>query len=103
PKGRRYPGRRFAWIAIAPRAVIAHRSPFGAGPLAHRLEFSRRAVAIISAACAQQLSRDLGMPCSAGGLVDDVAVPGEPEPGQTIDDCRDRFFCRPCPVGVLDA
>ena len=103
PDHRRDAGRRLGGIAVAPGAVIAHRALFGARLLAHRFEFGRGAVAMIGAAARQQLARDFGVAGGAGELVDDLAVPLEAEPGQTVDDRGDRLRGRTLPVGVLDA
>src|ERR1700730_12044176 len=86
PNDRRSPGRRFGRIAIAPRAVIAHRAPLGARYLADRLEFSGRAIALIGAARREPLAPDLGTPGGAGELVEYFPIPGEPEPVQPVDD-----------------
>ncbi len=66
PDDRRYTGRGLGWIAVAPGPVIADRALFGARPLAHRLEFGRRAIAVIGAGRGEQLTGDLGVSGGAG-------------------------------------
>ena len=96
-------GRGLGRIAVAPRAIITHRAFFGARPLAHRLELGGCAPAIIGAAGGEQLPRDFGVAPGPRELVDDLAVPVEAEPFETVDDRRRRLGGRAHPVGVLDA
>src|SRR6516225_3294087 len=102
PYDRRYPGRRFCGIAVAPRPVIAHRPPLSAGLLAHCLQFSRRAIAIVGATRSEELLHDLGVPRGASRLINDLAIPAKPEPIEPLDDCGYCVGGRPRPVGVLD-
>ncbi len=96
-------GRGLGGVAVAPGAVVAHRTLFGARPLAHRLELGGRAIAVIGASGGEQLPRHLGMPLGASELMDDFAVPFEPKPFEAVDDCRHRLGGRSHPVGVFDA
>ena len=97
------PLRRLGRIAVAPGPVVAHRAFFGAGFVAHRLEFGRRTIAVIGAAGGEQLAGAFGVARGARGLVHDLAIPAEAEPGQSVDDRGDRLPGRAQPVGVLDA
>src|SRR6266568_7234124 len=101
PRHRQFLG--LGWIALAPRAVDAHRALFGARLFSHRLEFGRRAIAVIGAAGGKQLASDFGMPRGVRGLMHDLAVPGEAQPLEPIDDRGDRLFGRAQAIGVLDA
>jgi hypothetical protein len=49
------------------------------------------------------LFRDFAVARGPGELVDDLAVPIEPEPFQAIENGRDRRLGRSLAVGVLDA
>ena len=100
---RKHAGRGLGRVAVAPGAVIADRALLGLGPLAHRLQFCRRAVAAIGAASGEQTLRDLGVMRGAGELVDDVAVPLDTEPGEAVDDGLGCLRGRALAVGILDA
>ena len=58
---------------------------------------------MISAPRCEELTSNFGVPRDAGGLVDDLIVPGEAEPVEPVDDCGDRLRCRPQAVGIFDA
>ena len=95
--------RRFRGIAIAPQAVIEARAALGARFLAHRRKFLRRRIAAIGLAAGQQLLGNLAVACGPVELVDDLAIPIEPEPFQPVQNGVDGFPGRSLPVGVLDA
>ena len=95
-------GRRLGRIAVAPQAVVEPGAALGARLLAHRREFLRRGVAAIGLAGGQQCFGDLAVPRGAAELVDDVAVPIEPEPFQPVQNGVDRGLGRALAVGVLD-
>src|SRR6266849_8100943 len=80
PDDRGHSGRGLRRIAVPPSPVIAYRTFFGTRPLAHRVELSRRAIATIGTPRCEELTSNFGVPCGTGGLVDDLAVPGEAEP-----------------------
>src|SRR4029077_11252958 len=97
------PRGRLLGIALAPRAVDAHRALFGARLFAHRLELCRRAIAMVRVAGSEKLAGDFGVAAGALGLVDDLAVPAKAQPFEPVDDRGDCFFGRAQAVGVLDA
>src|SRR5205823_966444 len=94
PDDRLHARRRLARVAVAPAAVVAHRAAFAAGRLAHGFQFLRVRVAAIGLAGREQFFRHLAMPAGAGELMDRLAVPGDAEPGEAIDDRVDRGFGR---------
>ncbi len=95
-------GGRILRIAVAPQAVIEPRAALGAGFLAHRGQFLRGRVAVIGLAAGEQRFRHLAVARDAGELVNDVAVPIEPEPFQPVQDRSNRGLGRALAVGVLD-
>ena len=90
-------------VAVAPAAVVAHRLAGGLLRSPHLIEFLRRGIAVIGMALGQHLVRDLGMAGGARELIGDLAVPRQAEPGEPIQDRRDRRLGRARAVGVLDA
>ncbi len=58
---------------------------------------------MIGGALAEHLAGDLGVARGAGELMDDLVVPVEAEPGQSVDDRGDRLGGRALAVGILDA
>src|ERR1044071_6980241 len=103
PDHRRDTRRGVCGVAVAPGAVIADRAPFGAGALAHRLELLGRRIAVICLPGGEQLARELGVMGGTGELVDDFAVPFEPEPSEAIEDGCRGLRGRALAVGVLDS
>ena len=102
PDGGLDAGRGFRRIAVAPQPVIEPGTALGAGLLAHRGQFLRRRVTVIGFAAGEQLLGDLAVARGAAELVDDVAVPIEPEPFQPVQDRGDGRLGRSLPIGVLD-
>src|SRR5690606_23439956 len=96
-------GRRLGGIAVAPAPVIAGETALGTGLGAHLVQFFRGVVGPIGLAAADQFLGNLAMPLGAGELEDRVAVPAEAEPGEPVEDRRDRGVGRALAVGVLDA
>jgi len=68
----------------------------------HLLELLGGRVAAIGVSALEELLCDLPMPVGAGELVGGLAVPIETEPGQAVQDRRDRLGRRALAVGVLD-
>ncbi len=66
------------------------------------MQFLGRGVAAIGVACGQQLLGDLAMPGGARELMHGVAVPGDAEPGQAVEDGVDRRLGGALAVGILD-
>lgn len=102
PDHRRDAGGRFGRIAVAPQAVVEAGTALGACLLAHRGHFLQRRIAAIGLAFGKQLLGDLAVARGAAELVDDVAVPIEPEPVEPVEDGVDRRLGRAFAVGVLD-
>ena len=96
-------GRRLGRVAVAPAPVIELGAALAAGRLAHLGEFLRAGVAAIGLAGGEQLLGDLAVARGARELEDDLAVPGEPQPGQAVEDGGDGGGGRALAVGVLDA
>jgi hypothetical protein len=95
--------RGFGGIAVAPRALVAQRATFGEGAGANGLEFLRRAVAAVGIAGGNQGLDNRAVAVGAGILRYRLALPVEAEPGQPVEDGRDRRLGGTRPVGVLDA
>src|SRR6202022_1742511 len=88
---------------MAPQAVVEPRTALGARLFPHRREFFLRGVAAIGLAAGKQLLRNFAVARGPAELVDDLAVPIEPEPFQPVPKGVNRFLGRSLPVGVLDA
>src|SRR4029079_1560819 len=89
-------------VAIAATSIIETCAAFGPGLLAHRGKFILAAITAIAVARGQQLLGHLAMARGARKLEDNLSVPGNAEPGQSIDNGVYRRRCRPFPVGILD-
>ena len=100
--GRLHAGRRLGRIAVPPQPVIEAGAALGARLLAHRRQFLRGGVAPVGLAAGEQLLGDLAVARGAGELVDDVAVPIEPQPLQPVENGCYRRLGRALAVGVLD-
>ena len=100
--GRLHAGRRLGRIAVPPQPVIEAGAPLGARLLAHRRQFLRGGVAAVGLAAGQQLLGHLTVAGGAAELVDDVAVPIEPEPFQPVQNRRNRRLGGTLAVGILD-
>ena len=103
PDHRRHARRRIGIRAVAPAPVIAHRTAFRLGLLAHRCQLFRRGIAAIGLALRQQLVRHLGMATGAGELHDGFVIPVEAQPFQPVEDRLHRILCGARTVGILDA
>ncbi len=90
PDHRLDPGRRVGRVAVAPASVVKLGAALAPCGLAHGGEFLRRGVTAIGLALGQELLGDLAVALRARKLEHDVAVPGEAEPGQPVDDGGDR-------------
>ena len=97
------PGGRLRRVAVAPAPVIAREAARRLGLLPHRRELLGRLVGVIGLAAAHELLGHLAMPRGAGELEERLAVPIEPEPGEPVEDRRDRRLGRALAVGILDA
>jgi hypothetical protein len=93
---------RFACVAIAPPAVVAHRLLVGALLGAHCLEFFGRGEAFVGVSRVEQLVRDLGVAFGAVGLEDRRFVEIEAEPVEPLDDLVDRILRAALAIGILD-
>ena len=96
-------GRRLFRIAVAPAAVVELRASFAPRGFAHFCELLGTRVTVIGFAGGKQRFRDLAVARGAGELRDRLAVPVEAEPGQPVEDRRDRGLGRALAVGILDA
>src|SRR5262249_9166837 len=70
--------------------------------LTHRREFFLAGVTVVGPAGGKELLGDLPVPRRAGELEHDLAIPGEAEPGEAVDDRVDCGGGRALAVGVLD-
>ena len=102
PDHRLHAGRRFGRIPVAPAPVIKFRSALAPGRLPHFRQLFRRGVAAIGLSRREQLLGHFAMTGRPGELVDGVAVPFDPEPGQPVEDGVDRRPGGALAVGVLD-
>ncbi len=96
------PGGGLGGVAVAPTPVIELGATFAPRPLAHLVELLLGGVAAIGLPGGKQLLGHLAVPRGAGELIDGVAVPFDPEPGQPIEDRGDRVFGGAFAVGILD-
>ena len=82
--------RRISRVGVAPPPGIARELAFGARLGAHFVQFLRRLIGAVGTTRGDQLLRDLPVPLGAGELENRLAVPAKAEPGQAVEDGRDR-------------
>ena len=99
---RLYAGGGIRRIAIAPGAVVTHRTLFRLCLFAHFCEFFGGAVAAIGSAFVDQLLRNLRVALPARKLVDGLVIGIEAQPGQPVENGVYRFRGRTLAVGILD-
>src|SRR4029453_11285303 len=96
-------GRSFLRVALAPAAIVELGAALATRCLAHFAELLRARIAVVGLASGQQ---PLGHLAVAGGprkLEQRVAIPVETEPGQPIENGRNRRFGGTLTIGILDA
>ena len=88
--------------AVAPAPVIASEAALGAGLGAHRVQLFGGVVGVIGLAGSDQRLGRLAVAVGAGELVHGLAVPGQPQPGEPVEDRGNRRVGGALAVGVLD-
>ena len=94
---------RLGRVAVPPAAVIVPVPPLGTRLRTLGGHLIRRQVAVVGAARGQQLARDLGMARRPVGLEHGLAVAGQVQPVQALDDALGRRIGAAFAIGVLDA
>src|SRR5262249_31266351 len=97
------PGAGLGGGAITPTPVVELCAAFAPRPPAHLVEVLLGGGAAIGPAGGPQPLSHLAVRRGAGELVDDVAVPFDPEPGQPVEDRGNRLRGGALAVGVLDS
>src|SRR6185369_7313503 len=83
--------------------VVGRPASRGLRSLPPRLELIRCAVTSIEVTGGEQRLRTCAVERHALALEERSLVPGEPEPGEPLDDGAYRFLRRSLPIRVLDA
>ncbi len=89
-------------VAVAPAPIIEFRAAGGTRHLAHLRKLVRRRVTAIGMPRRKQLLDHFGMTRRAGELVNRLAIPGDAEPAEAVEDGVDRRLGRALAVGILD-
>ena len=103
PDGRSHTFRSVCRIAVAPPSIVERASALSASLFAHLFQFLGGGIATIGLAEPDQFFCDLAVSVGAGILRNRIAVPGQSQPTQAVENGLHCFGRVATPIRVLDA